>query len=272
VSWTQVPQRPLTVGVLSNVPGETPRALDRASVRTSVIVPAFNEEAGVRVVIDQLREILDETYELIVVDDGSTDGTAAAADVPGVVLVRHKQNRGKGAALVTGFAAASGNQLITLDADGTYPAEMVPVLAEALQDHDLVSGVRETGRVHISLLNRLGNGVFRKAISLAARRNVSDPLTGLYGLRRSALERMDLQSEGFGIEAEIVIKAGRLGLSAMELPIEYRPRIGTSKLHPWRDGVVISRTIMSVAFGSPVQPAAFPESASQEGNVAAGVA
>jgi glycosyltransferase involved in cell wall biosynthesis len=232
-----------------------------------VIVPAFNEEAGVRVVIDQLRAILDETYELIVVDDGSTDGTAAAADVPGVTVVRHDQNRGKGTALMTGFATASGDQLITLDADGTYPAEMVPVLAEALQDHDFVSGVRETGRAHISWLNRLGNGFFRKAISVAARRNVSDPLTGLYGLRRSALERMDLRSEGFGIEAEIVIKAGRMGLSAMELPIEYRARIGTSKLHPWRDGVVISRTIMSVAVGAPVRPAA-----SQEGNVASGVA
>jgi hypothetical protein len=136
-----------------------------------------------------------------------------------------------------------------MDGDGTYPAEMIPLMAEMLQHHDVVTGVRDTGREHISPLNRLGNSLFRRAISFAARTPVQDPLTGLYGLRRRALDRLNLRSDGFGIEAEIVIKAGRQGMSILELPIEYRERIGSSKLNPWRDGMIISGTITTLMFG-----------------------
>jgi glycosyltransferase involved in cell wall biosynthesis len=256
VSWTTVLERPLPVGAISEVPAaaDSPAPVT-TRVTTSVIIPAYNEEEGVGVVIRQLQEAVDDSYELIVVDDGSTDRTAEAAALPGVTVIRHEQNRGKGAALVTGFDAASTDRLITLDADGTYPAEMVPVLADALREHDLVVGVRQGGRENISPLNRAGNAFFRFAISVAARRRVGDPLTGLYGIRRSAIDRMDLRSNGFGIEAEIAIKAGRLGLSAIEFPIDYRSRIGTSKLHPWRDGMVILRTIQSHALSPIAQQA-----------------
>jgi glycosyltransferase involved in cell wall biosynthesis len=225
-------------------------------------VPASNEEAGIGIVLEQLRAALDQSFEVIVVDDGSTDATSTVAAQHGATVIRHDRNRGKGAALRTGFGAASGDLLITTDGDGTYPVEMIPLMADALERHDLVTGVRQSGRENISPLNRLGNSFFRWAISLAAGRDVQDPLTGLYGFRRSAWQRMELRSDGFGIEAEVVIKAGRLGLSVIELPIEYRKRIGTSKLNPWRDGMIISGTILSLALTGSASTA--PASASAE--------
>jgi glycosyltransferase involved in cell wall biosynthesis len=223
-------------------------------VPVSVVIPAFNEEEGVGLVIDQVRNALGPTGEVIVVDDGSTDRTGLVAELRGAVVVRHERNRGKGAALRTGFEVAGGRFLLALDADGTYPAEMLPVFARELESHDLVVGVRQQGREHISPLNRLGNVMFRQATSAAALRRMSDPLSGIYGLRRTAVEQMRLRSEGFGIEAEIMIKAGRLGLRVREIPIEYRSRVGTSKLHPWRDGWVILRTIVSHAISPIVAP------------------
>jgi glycosyltransferase involved in cell wall biosynthesis len=228
------------------------------SVRTSLILPAFNEERGLAVVIDRLAPFLDPTYELIVVDDGSTDRTAHVADAVGAILVRHERNLGKGAALRSGFRAASGQHLLTMDADDTYPVDVIPEMTKALERFDVVTGVRQYGREHIGAINRIGNTAFRTAISIAARRRVRDPLTGLYGLRRTALERMALRSQGFGIEAEIVITAGQLGLSVLEIPIEYRSRVGQSKLNPWRDGLIISRTIVSQVFERSAAPATTP--------------
>ena len=228
------------------------------SVRTSLILPAFNEERGVAIVLDRLAALLDPTYELIVVDDGSTDRTADVAEAVGAILVRHGRNLGKGAALRSGFQAASGQHLLTMDADDTYPVAVIPEMTEALERFDVVTGVRQYGREHIGAINRLGNRAFSTAISIAARRRVRDPLTGLYGLRRSALKRMALRSQGFGIEAEIVITAGRLGLSVLEIPIEYRSRVGHSKLNPWRDGVIISRTIVSQVLAGSARPATTP--------------
>jgi glycosyltransferase involved in cell wall biosynthesis len=228
------------------------------SVRTSLILPAFNEEHGLAVVIDRLAPILDATYELIVVDDGSTDRTADVADARGAILVRHERNLGKGAALRSGFQAASGQHILTMDADDTYPVEVIPEMTRALERFDVVTGVRQYGREHIGSINRFGNAAFRTAISIAAGRRVRDPLTGLYGLRRTALQHMALRSQGFGIEAEIVITAGRLGMSVLEIPIEYRSRVGQSKLNPWRDGVIISRTIVSQVFAMSAPRATTP--------------
>ena len=219
---------------------------------TSVLLPAYNEELGVAAVLAKLSRVLDGTCEIVVIDDGSRDRTALVAEIHGAHVIRHGSNRGKGAALQTGMAFARGTKIITLDADDTYPVEAIPELIDSLDRYDMVVGTRQAGRSNISPLNRFGNEVFRHAISLAAGRRVSDPLTGLYGLQREMLRRMNLTSQGFGIEAEIVIKAGRLRATVFEIPINYRPRIGQSKLNPVRDGLIIGRTIASLALSRPV--------------------
>jgi hypothetical protein len=220
----------------------------------SVVIPAYNEERGVVTVVEKLRPLLGARSEILVVDDGSSDATGISAAIAGARVIRHAKNRGKGAALQTGLSNAYGEKIVVIDADDTYPVEAIPDLIKALDEYDVVLGRREAGRANISPLNRLGNNVFRHAISVAARRRVADPLTGLYGFNSSVAARLNLTSPGFGIEAEIVIKACRLKARLLEVPIGYRPRIGQSKLSPIRDGIVITRTIASLMLAIRMSP------------------
>src|SRR5580693_9610665 len=107
----------------------------------SIVIPAFNEESGVRPVVGELREIFRQhgiVGEIIVVDDGSSDSTARAAAAAGARVIRHRSNRGYGAALKTGIAAATHEIVAITDADGTYPAEYIPDLLAALERADMV--------------------------------------------------------------------------------------------------------------------------------------
>src|SRR3990170_1945958 len=107
---------------------------------TTIIVPAYNEEEGLPVVLEALQALPADTFGIIVVDDGSTDRTAEVAGRFRCRLVSHSGNRGKGAAIRTGLAHARGEKTILIDADGTYPVEMIPAIARALETHDLVIG------------------------------------------------------------------------------------------------------------------------------------
>ncbi len=216
------------------------------SVTTSVVLPAFDEENGITVVLARLRAVLDVTCEVIVVDDGSHDGTALAAELAGARVYRHEVNRGKGAAMLTGISGARGSKIIFMDADDTYPVDVIPAIIEALDAVDIVLTSRAHGRANISPFNRFGNAVFRRIIAAAAGGPVQDPLSGLYGVHLRHLEAMALSSQRFTVEAEIVIKALRMGLTVHQQPIEYRQRIGRSKLSPVRDGWAIGRTSLGV--------------------------
>jgi glycosyltransferase involved in cell wall biosynthesis len=189
----------------------------------------------------RLGRLARDGYEVLVVDDGSTDGTGMVARSHGLYVVRHRRNAGKAAAVRTGVRFARGRDVIIIDADDTYPVERVPEVAGLLEAHEYVVAVRTIGRRNISYLNRIGNEAFRFLISVVAGHALGDPLSGLYGIRRLALEQMDLRSSGFAVEAEIAVKACRGNLRIAHVPIEYRPRIGTSKLRPVRDGIAILR-------------------------------
>ena len=189
----------------------------------------------------RLGRLAKDGYEVVVVDDGSTDGTGAVARSHGLHVVRHERNAGKAAAVRTGVRFAGGRDIIVIDADDTYPVERIPEVAGHLEHYDYGVGVRTLSRHNISFLNRIGNEAFRVVISRGAGHGLADPLSGLYGIRRLALEQMDLQSNGFAVEAEIAVKACRGRLRVAHMSIEYRPRIGTSKLHPIRDGIAILR-------------------------------
>jgi glycosyltransferase involved in cell wall biosynthesis len=216
------------------------------SARASLILPAYNEEAGLRATLGAVSA-LELDLELIVVDDGSSDGTAAAAERAGAIVGRHATNRGKGAALRTGVGLATTDRIVTMDADTTYPAAAIPRLLALLDDHDYVSAARRDGRAHIPLVNRVGNAVIATAIRRMSGSRLADPLTGMYAIRRSAFQGMHPWSDGFGIETEISMKAAARSLRTAELWIEYGPREGDSKLRPLHDGIEILRTILGVA-------------------------
>jgi len=217
-----------------------------AAVAASVVLPAYNEEIGLAVLLPPLMELSRGRFEVVVVDDGSTDSTASLAESLGCRVIRHATNAGKGVALRTGLGAACGDKVIIMDADDTYPVDAVVELIDRLDECEMVVGVRTIGRKNIPFFNRLGNAMLTTAIRLASGSRWTDPLTGFYGLRREALERMDLRSDGFGVEAEIAMKSARLGLRVVDHPIAYRARAGVSKLHPVRDGLRIAAVIATL--------------------------
>jgi glycosyltransferase involved in cell wall biosynthesis len=228
---------------------EEPRRASTNGVRTTVVLPAYNEGAALPHVLDELGEYLDGSYEVLVVDDGSTDDTTEVAERYPVRLVRHGSNRGKGVAIRTGIAEAQGENVVIMDADATYPVPAIKEMVELLDDHDLVRGVRESEAGSMPVVNRVGNWLFNKLLTLSHGLEGSDHLTGLYAMRRSEAVKLATEARGFDIETEIGIKAKARGLREAEIPISYLPRVGEKKLSPWKDGMIYNPTLTFIVPG-----------------------
>jgi glycosyltransferase involved in cell wall biosynthesis len=213
----------------------------------SVIVPAYNEERGLPVVIDALNKVLDSSYEIIVVDDGSADQTRRAAERCSCRVISHRANRGKGAAMRTGLRFAQGRNIIFIDADGTYPPAAIPEICKRLDKSDMVVAKRRDSE-NIHLLNRLGNQLFTRLMNTLYKSRVTDALSGLYGIRKSVLQNMGLTSQGFEIETEMTIKAAQMDITIEQIDISYEQRIGETKLRPFQDGYRILKKIVMLMF------------------------
>jgi glycosyltransferase involved in cell wall biosynthesis len=230
-------------------PAVTPVAPTRP-VTVTILLPTYNEATALPIVLADVVAITQSTtaakYEIIVVDDGSTDDSLAIARKFPVRVIRHRHNRGKGAAVRSGLAQATGSFIVVMDADATYPASAIPRVVELLAQYDLVRCSRPRNTATMPLLNRMGNRMFDLLLSFSHGLDGSDHLSGLYGLRREAVLRMRLESEGFDIEAEIGIKARVRGLRTTAFPIEYGERLGDKKLHAWKDGFLILGRILAM--------------------------
>lgn len=214
----------------------------------SIILPAYNEEAAISKVLKDVFKNIDDSSEVIVVDDGSTDRTSSiAADFPCRVIGLHK-NQGKGAAVKAGIREAEGKKIIFMDADATYPASAIPEIVSALDRYDFVKGVRITSKKNMPLVNSLGNIIFNQLLKLAHGLHGADHLTGLYGLSRPALEKLELESDGFDLEVEINIKAQANNFKTSSIAIEYQERLGDKKLNPVIDGLKILSRIIQLLF------------------------
>src|SRR3954451_10971807 len=221
-------------------------------IRTTVVLPAYNEGAALPHVLAELGEYLDHTYEVLVVDDGSTDDTADVAERYPVRLVQHTSNRGKGVAIRTGIAEAHGENVVIMDADATYPVPAIKEMVELLGDHDLVRGIRESDNRSMPGVNRIGNWIFNKLLAISHGLEGTDHLSGLYAMRRSAAVRLGTEARGFDIETEIGIKARARGLREATIPISYLPRVGEKKLSPWKDGLrILGRVIVLLLIYNP---------------------
>jgi len=197
----------------------------------TIIVPAYNEEKGLHGVLTDICS-LPHDYEVIVVDDGSTDNTIGVASQYPVKIRQHKNNEGKGSALLTGFFAASSDNIVWIDADGSYPVYIIPIMVNALADgYDGVVCSRTYGRENIPRFNRIGNWLFSVLIRGIYGFTPQDPCTGLYAMKWQHLLKMRLRSKRFAIEPEVSIKAGRMKLRLLECKITYRPRFGETKLN-----------------------------------------
>ncbi len=221
-------------------------------IQTTVVLPAYNEGAALPHVLDELEGSLDPSYEILVVDDGSTDDTAEVAEQHHCRLIKHSSNRGKGVAIRTGIAEAQGENVVIMDADATYPVPAIAEMVELLDENDLVRGIRSSEGEAMPVVNRFGNWLFNKLLAISHGLEGSDHLSGLYGIRRSAALRLGTEATGFDIETEIGIRARARGLRVAEVPISYLPRVGEKKLSPWSDGFrILGRVIVLLLIYNP---------------------
>jgi glycosyltransferase involved in cell wall biosynthesis len=207
-----------------------------------VIIPCLNEEEAVGNVVDRAFEGIRRSGrvgEVIVVDNGSTDASAKVAAARGAVVVSERR-RGYGNAYLAGLEAARGAYLVMGDADDTYPLAELPQFVDRLEDgDDLVIGSRFKGTIHgdaMPFLNRfVGNPALTGMLNVLFGVKVSDAHCGMRALRREALPVLDLHSTGMEFASEMVFKAYRRGLTVSEVPIDYYPRVGESKLNRFGD-------------------------------------
>ncbi len=214
--------------------------------KISVVVPVYNEAATIEEVLGRVRET-GIAGEIVVVDDGSSDATPeivarVAEAAPEVRLQRHERNRGKGAALRTGFEKVTGDVVIIQDADREYDPRDYEKLLEPILDGraDVVYGSRFLGGPHRVLFfwHYVGNRLLTVLSNALNNINLSDMETGYKVFRREVLDGMPLRSDRFGFEPEFTAKVARRGLRIYEVPISYSGRTyAEGKKIGWRDGV-----------------------------------
>jgi glycosyltransferase involved in cell wall biosynthesis len=203
----------------------------------TVIIPCLNEEQGIEKVLRRIPEFVDQR---IVVDNGSTDRTSDVAKSLGAEVV-HEDVRGYGRAYKRGFSGATGDIIITLDGDHSYPADALAYLLEAFLhlDVDFLNASRFPVRDSraMSFKHKFGNLVLSFAMSLLYFRWVRDSQSGMWVFRRSILKEMTLESDGMAFSEEIKIEALKSSkIRFTEIAIQYTSRLGEIKLNPWRDG------------------------------------
>jgi glycosyltransferase involved in cell wall biosynthesis len=210
--------------------------------RVSVVIPCLNEAENIVQCVQGALKVLRENGiagEVIVADNGSDDGSAALADAAGATVVSEPR-RGYGRAYLAGFAAARGDYIIMVDADLTYDFKEIPrFVAELDGGAEMVMGNRmeniQPGAM--PFMNRyIGNPILSGFLKLLYRTQVRDAHCGMRAVRRAALSRLDLRTDGMEFASEMVIRAAKTDLNVTEFPISLHPRGGESKLNPFSDG------------------------------------
>lgn len=227
----------------------------------TIVIPAYNEENGIEVIVNRVLAVKDDLMkvdvhdlELLVVNDGSRDRTREIAEEisqrdPSVRVINHPKNRGYGAALKTGFAMARGELVGFLDADGTYPPEHFPQLCQAaLNGGDVVIGSRMMGAdSKMPLTRRIGNLFFAGLLSVLGAQRVTDSASGMRVFKKELLERISPLPDGLNLTPVMSTRALHENLKVIELPIPYSERVGRSKLSVIRDGRVFLESMVWTA-------------------------
>jgi glycosyltransferase involved in cell wall biosynthesis len=221
----------------------------------SVVLPCYNEEEGIRVTLSDMPSLVDD---LIVVDNNCTDCTAEVARTMGARVVIETR-RGYGAALKAGFRAATGDIIVAMDADATYPRNFIPVVLDVMIEEglDFVSCDRTGHKSEEadSFLRVLGNFVLNIAMFTLFGVWLTDSQSGMWILRRSVLAQLTLVSDNMSFSEELKVEAfTRKGIRARELPIYYKARVGESKLNLWHDGFTNLLFLFRKRFGMLPRP------------------
>jgi glycosyltransferase involved in cell wall biosynthesis len=204
--------------------------------RTSVVIPAFNEAGTIGPLVSDLLAAA-SWREILVVDDGSTDSTAAIAEAAGAAVIRHPYNKGNGAAVKTGIRRAAGEFILILDADGQHPAADAARLVSRLETYDLVVGAR-SATTQATLARRLGNAALNAIASYLTEQPIPDLTSGFRAARREyLLEFLHLVPNGFSTPTTTTLAFLKAGYSVRFEPIEAARRRGASKIRLASDGL-----------------------------------
>ncbi len=222
--------------------------------RIATAIPAFNEESYIGTIVLKTRQYVDET---IVLDDGSTDGTADVARLAGATVIQHSHNRGYGASIKSLLAEAKKKDigiLVLLDADSQHDPDEIPELIKPISEgYDLVIGSREKQRENIPRYRRTGQKVIGYFSRVLSGEKLSDSESGFRVFSSKAINTLELQENGMAISAETIARAAEKGLKITERPISIRYTADGSTLNPVVHGLgVLGRIIAMISEKRPL--------------------
>lgn len=202
----------------------------------SIVIPAYNEENGIGPVLSSVEQVMQKSglnYEIIVVDDGSKDRTVEAAMASGATVIRHHRNRGYGASLKTGLLAAKHELIGIIDADGTYPADMIPELVRRMKTNDMVVGARTTKDSAIPLVRKPAKWVLNKFANYVTQHDIPDLNSGLRVFKAAVARRyLGILPDKFSFTTTITVAHLCDNYDVEYVPIQYFTREGKSKIKP----------------------------------------
>ena len=210
------------------------------SIKLSVLVPVYNEKDAIKGFFSSLQSAvakLNITSEIIAINDGSRDGSVEALrSVKGITVLSHDKNKGYGAALKTGIRKSTGEFLMIIDADGTYPLDMLPEMMKGMQQYDMVVGSRTGKSVHIPLFRRPAKFIISKLANFLTGEKIPDLNSGFRVFKRELAEEFfHLFPDGFSFTTTITLASLTNNYSVKYIPINYHKRYGQSSIKPFRD-------------------------------------
>ena len=228
-------------------------------ILASIVVPAHNEEEAIGSVLDEVIATMTPlgiAYEIIVVDDGSTDGTRAVCERrQGVKVISHPYNRGAGAARSTGVRVAKGRHIVMIDADGSYPTSVIPSMLDDLAEYDMVIGARDRETGTLRWLRSAAKNFIRALASYLTQTRIPDLNSGLRAMKREqVLEFLPILPTTHSWVSTITMAFLSNGYNVRWIPIAYRKRVGRSSFHPIADTYnYLSLVVRAIMYFNPLR-------------------
>ena len=198
----------------------------------AILLPTYNEEQSIGRVIDEIKNLSNGKWRIIVVDSGSTDRTVSIAKQKKVRIIQLNV-RGKGIAIKKAFEQLDNDYLIQIDCDMSYPPKEILRIVEKLEECDVVIGSRFKGDMEkgaMSIRNKFGNKCISLAASLLYLHGVSDVCSGLWGFNKKAYKSITITAKHFELECDLFAESMKKNLKVCEIPIDYKKREGETKL------------------------------------------
>ncbi|MCK5533708.1 glycosyltransferase family 2 protein [bacterium] len=216
----------------------------------SIIIPVYNEEKAIGTVIDEIKEVMGENkyeYELIIVDDGSTDKTREIILSKGEKIIKHFRRKGSGAARKTGIKTAKGNIIVMLDGDGTYSPGDIPLMLQLFPQCDQVIGERTSEKGRFVLFRKPTKWLIKKLASYLTGVKIPDLNSGLRAFKKDLMVKyLWAFPDGFSCVSTMTVAFLCNGYTVEWIPTEYRSRIGKSKFHPIKDTYNYILTVIKI--------------------------